>query len=84
MSLFQLFVAAIPKIIFVLGIVNLTTGLMILFTCRCTAGAKIVGRLMMYPPYQRFFGYHCYIWWIFWTSVILHAIMAILLLGIPF
>ncbi len=84
MDIFPLFMSAIPKLIFVLGIVNLITGFMILITCRCIAGAKIVGKLMAYPAYQRFFSYHCYIWWAFWISVIVHAILAITLSGIPF
>lgn len=83
MNVFELFVTLIPRIIFVLGVVNLITGVMILFTCRCIAGARIVGKLMAYPHYQRFFSYHCYIWWAFWVSVIVHAILAILLSGIP-
>jgi len=84
MNLFQSIMAIAPTVIFVLGIINLVTGVMVLFSCRCIAGAKITGKLMGYPAYQSFYQYHCYIWWVFWTSVIVHAILAILVFGIPF
>lgn len=82
MDIFQSIIAS--RLIFVLGIVNLVTGVLIVLTCRCMAGAKLTGGLMKYPAYQRFFSYHCYIWWIFWASVVIHAIFAIGLLGNPF
>ena len=82
MELFQSIVAA--RIIFVLGIINLVTGIMIFLTCRYPAGSKRLGKLRQYSFYQRLFSYHCYIWWVFWVSVIIHAIFAIGLLGNPF
>jgi hypothetical protein len=33
--------------------------------------------------YQRFYRYHCYIWRVFWPSVIIHATLALLFLGWP-
>jgi hypothetical protein len=82
MGLFQSLAAA--RIIFALGIINLVTGIMILLTCRCMAGSKLSGKLMKYPVYKKFFSYHCVIWWVFWASVIIHAIFAIGLMGVPF
>lgn len=81
-DIFQSIIAA--RVIFVLGIVNVVTGILILLTCRCIAGVKLAGKLMKYPAYQRLFSYHCYIWWIFWVSVMIHAIFAIGLMGNPF
>jgi hypothetical protein len=75
---------AATRIIFILGIVNLAGGLAIFFSCRCLPGAKIGKNLMKHRWYQRFFKLHCYIWWIFWSSVVVHAIFAIVYLGIPF
>jgi len=72
------------RILFVLGIVNLVTGLLIFFSCRCIPGARIMGKLMKYSAYRRYFRYHCYIWRVFWPSVIVHAIIAIVYVGIPF
>ncbi len=74
------------RIVFVLGIVNLVTLSLIYLTCRCIPGSKIAritGNLMQYSAYKRFFGYHCYFWWILWISVITHALLGISLLGIP-
>jgi hypothetical protein len=52
-------------------------------SCRCIPGMGFGRRLMKYPAYQKFFKFHCYLWWIFWPSVIVHAIFAIGLFGIP-
>ena len=67
------------RLIFILGIINITTGLLVLLSCRCIP--RISGRLMQYAAYRRFFQYHCYIWWVFWTSVIVHASLAIGITG---
>ncbi|MFC1963946.1 hypothetical protein ACFLV1_01025 [Chloroflexota bacterium] len=82
MNLFPPAIAA--RIIFILGVTNLVTGLLVLSTCRCIPGLKITGRLMQHAAYKRFYKYHCYIWWVFWVSVIVHAFLAIGLLGFPF
>ncbi len=82
MDIFQPIVAA--RITYVLGIVNLVTGALILLSCRCVPGLRIVGNLMRYKAYQRFFKYHCYIWWVFWSSVVVHAIFAVTRFGRPF
>jgi hypothetical protein len=72
------------RILFVLGIVNLVTGLAIFLTCRCLPGAKIGKNLMKRRWFQAVFKYHCYIWWIFWASVIVHTLFAIKYIGWPF
>jgi hypothetical protein len=61
----------------------LLTGALIFLSCRCIPGLRIVGNLMQYPAYKRFYRYHCYIWWVFWTSVIVHAIFGIVTIGVP-
>jgi hypothetical protein len=72
------------RILFVLGIINLVTGLLIFFSCRCLPGSKIGKGLMKHPWYQKFIKLHCYIWWIFWASVVIHAILAMIYIGWPF
>ncbi|OGN99049.1 MAG: hypothetical protein A2Y58_00445 [Chloroflexi bacterium RBG_13_51_52] len=72
------------RILFVLGIVNVITGLLIFFSYRCLPGSKLGKNLMKYRWYQKYFKLHCYIWWIFWLSVIVHAIFAIVYIGWPF
>jgi hypothetical protein len=72
------------RIIFVLGFVNAITGLLIFFSCRCLPGSSIGKSLMKRPWFQRFFKFHCWLWWIFWLSVVIHAILALIYLGWPF
>ena len=55
------------RVLFILGIVNVVTGLLIFFSCRCLPGSGIGRRLMKYKWYQSYFKWHCYIWWIFWA-----------------
>jgi len=75
---------AAVRLIFILGIVNLVTVFLISFSCRCLPGSKLVGKaLMKNNLYRRFFTYHCYIWPVFWTSVVIHAFFAIMLVGWP-
>ena len=75
--------AIVSKLIFILGVINLSTAILIFGSCRCIPGSKIFGRLMNYSPYNRFFKYHCYIWRVFWPSVIVHAFLAIMFFGWP-
>ena len=78
MDIFQLIA---PRLIFILGIVNLVLGLSIFFSCRCIPNWKLTSSLMKYGAYKRFFKLHCYLWWIFWPSVIVHAVVAIVFFG---
>ncbi|MFH1169563.1 MAG: hypothetical protein V1691_02600 [Chloroflexota bacterium] len=71
------------RLLFVLGIVNLSTGLLIFFSCRCLPGSRFGGNLMKHTAYQRFFKLHCHIWKIFWPSVIIHASLALAVIGWP-
>ncbi|MBI4283526.1 MAG: hypothetical protein HY663_03550 [Chloroflexi bacterium] len=71
------------RLIIILGIVNLVTGALIFFSCRCVGGSKLGAKLMKRRAYQRFNKYHCYLWRVFWPSVMLHAALAIIFLGWP-
>ena len=82
MEIFQSIVVA--RLIFILGIVNMIAVILIFFSCRCVSSSSLLRKLMKYRAYQRFFGYHCYIWWVLWLSVIIHAILAIGFFGVPF
>jgi hypothetical protein len=81
MDIFQSIVAT--WLIFILGIINLLSGTLILLTCRCIPGLKIAGNPMKYATYRSLYKYHCYIWLVFWVSVMVHAVFAIGFLGIP-
>ena len=74
----------ITRLVVILGIVNVVMALSIVLTCRCIPGLKITGNLMQYTAYRRFYKYHCYLWWVFWPSVIVHSILVIVFLGLPF
>jgi hypothetical protein len=65
------------------GIVNLVTGGLLFSSCRCLPGSRLGKRLMKYPAYQRFYKYHCYVWRVFWPSVIIHATLALIFFGWP-
>ena len=71
------------RLLIILGVVNLVTGLLIFFSCRCLPGSRWGSRMMRYAAYRRFFSYHCYIWRVFWPSVMVHALLAVLALGWP-
>ena len=81
MEIFHSIVVA--RLIFILGIVNLLALMLIFFSCRCIPGSRLLSKLAKYTAYNRFFKYHCYIWWILWPSVIAHALLAIAFFGIP-
>lgn len=74
---------AAARTIFILGIFNLAAGLLIFFSCRCLPGSRVGARLMDYEPYRRFHRYHCYIWMVFWPSVAVHALFALMFFGWP-
>jgi hypothetical protein len=82
MDFFQSVLAA--RLIFVLGIINLISGVLVLITCRCIPAFRITGKLMQNRFYSRIYKYHCPIWWVFWVSVIVHSVFAVALYGSPF
>lgn len=82
MDIFQSVFSA--RLIFVLGFINLVSGVLVLLTCRCIPALRFTGKLMQNRFYSRIYKYHCVIWWVFWISVIVHAIFAIALYGAPF
>jgi hypothetical protein len=75
---------AVARTIFILAIVNLATGVLIFFSCRCIPGMAWGQQLMQLFWFRRFYRFHCYIWWVFWLSVVAHAVLALLFMGLPF
>ena len=82
MQIFQSQIA--HQITFILGIVNVVTAVLVVLTCRCMGGAHLIGALMKYAAYKWLFKYHCAIWWIFWVSVVIHAVFALIYFGVPY
>jgi hypothetical protein len=82
MNIFHSVFAA--RLILVLGLVNLVTGFLLLFSCRIIPTFKLTKNLMQHAFYKHFYRFHVYLWWIFWISVIVHAVFAINFMGWPF
>jgi len=80
--MFQTLFAA--KVIYVLAIISLVSGILIFFSCRCLPGSRIASNWMKNERYKRFYKFHCYFWWILLVSVIIHGVFAIGFLGNPF
>ena len=72
------------KIAFILGFTNITSLVLVLFSCRCMMGIKLFVYLMKYSWYKRFYTNHCYYWWVFIISVLLHTVFAFVAFGNPF
>jgi hypothetical protein len=82
MDIFHSLFAA--RLVFILGFVNLVIGFLLIFSCRIVPAFKPTRKLMQNSFYKKFYKYHAYLWWIFWVSIIVHAIFAINLMGVPF
>jgi hypothetical protein len=63
-------------IIFVAGILNLVFLLMVYFSCRCIMPIKMFNKLSKKDWFKKFYRYHCYYWWAFFISVIVHTVLA--------
>ncbi|KXA90175.1 hypothetical protein AKJ40_01940 [candidate division MSBL1 archaeon SCGC-AAA259M10] len=72
------------RISYVLGIVNLVSMSLVVLSCRCMMGVGFVNRMQEYAWYRRFYRAHCYYWWIFFLSVLFHAVLAVTAFGNPF
>ena len=77
-------IALTIRIIFWLGILNAVTIALLLFSCRCVPAMSRFKGLMLHPWYKAFFKYHCYLWWVLWTSVIIHVTLALSVYGINY
>ena len=72
-------------IVFILGLTNIISLLLVLFSCRCVMNKTyFVNLISKSELYHKFYSYHCYYWWVFITSVIMHVIIALYVYGIPF
>jgi hypothetical protein len=72
------------RIIFIFAITNIVLGTLVFFSCRCLPGWSVARNLMRNQAYLKFYKYHCYIWLLFLISVMIHAVFAIIFMGVPF
>lgn len=72
------------KITYIFGIINIIGLLLVFFTCRCLMGKRITEFLWRRQWYQRVYQTHGIWWWVFFISVVLHIIFALIAYGNPF
>lgn len=68
------------RLIFIFGILNILGIALVLLSCRCLFARLInpKSRIMM-----KFYSLHCHYWLLFIISVLVHALLAFDLLGVP-
>ncbi|HEX7476071.1 MAG TPA: hypothetical protein VF318_08920 [Dehalococcoidales bacterium] len=72
------------RIVFITAMINILSISLVLFSCRCMNIWKITAGLNKLAWFKRFFKWHCYLWYVLLPSIIIHAIFALKLIGIPF
>lgn len=72
------------RLTYVLGVVNLVGLGLVFFSCRCLMGPRLAGFLTKFSWYRRFYKTHCWWWYLFFASVALHSILAVVVFGNPF
>lgn len=71
------------RITFMLGITNIIGLFLVFFSCRCLMGSSLQKRLWQHDWYKKFYNAHCHYWKLFFISVLIHAVFAIIYFGIP-
>jgi len=72
------------KMLFLAGMANIVFFVLIFLSCRCMGGAKISERLFQDKRFQWFYRKHCFFWWGFIASVLIHTVLAFYLFGFGF
>lgn len=72
------------RLLFVFSLLNIILGITVFFSCRCLPGFKFAQGIMKNKIYLSFYKFHCWIWLMFLISVMIHAILAINIIGFPF
>ncbi len=70
------------QILNIAGITNLVFLFLVFFSCRCLGGHRVLERLFKNSSFMRFYKLHCYFWWGFFISVIIHTFMAFSIFGL--
>lgn len=70
------------QVIFITGIINILSIFAIVMSCRCLTGSRIYSALIRYKWYGNFYKNHCYWWWLFFMSVVIHSFSAFYLIGL--
>ena len=67
------------QIIMISGILNIVFLVLVLVSCRCIGFWRISKGLMKYKWFQKIFKYHCWYWYGFIISVLVHTVSAFIL-----
>ena len=65
------------------GITNFILLLLIIFSCRCVGVCKITKKLFDRKWFMAIYNKHCWYWYAFYVSVILHIIAGLYVFGPP-
>jgi hypothetical protein len=74
----------LARIMFITGILNIIFIILIALTCRCIGMNKMTRGLINKKWFLKLYDYHCYYWYLFFISVIIHAVAGFYLFGMPF
>lgn len=66
------------------GYTNLLFLILVLLTCRCIGIWRLTRRLMKYRGFRKLYGFHCWFWYGFIISVLVHSLTALALFGFRF
>ena len=64
------------QIMFVSGITNIIFLILVLFSCRCIGFWRLTSKMLYNKKFQLFYKYHCWYWYGFIISVLVHTITA--------
>ena len=71
------------QVMHIAGILNIVFLILVLISCRCI-GSWGLGKLFNSNKFQKFYKYHCWYWYGFIISVLVHTITAFYIFGWPF
>ena len=71
------------QLVYIMGITNIVFMVLTLFSCRCRGFGAVSEYLLPEKIYRKFYRAHCFYWWGFIISVMLHTFFAFTYLGNP-
>lgn len=72
------------QVLIIAGYLNILFMILVLLTCRCIGFWRLTKGLMKYRWYQKLYSKHCYFWYGFFISVLIHTLTAFSLFGFGF
>ena len=72
------------QVLLIAGYFNILFLLLVLLTCRCIGFWRLTKGLMRYGWFQKVYRYHCWYWYGFIISVLVHTAIAFSIFGFGF